>query len=107
MTRRVFLALAMILSLFVVVAPRAAMRGVDVAARLTDAQFWQTVEGAGSGRNLVSRWWGDFAGPKSIRAVGRYLKAQGATVTAFYLSNVEQYLTQNGVWPAFCQNFAT
>ena len=58
-------------------------------------------------RNLVIPVVGDFAGPKAIRAVGRYLKAQGATVTAFYLSNVEQYLTQNGVWQAFCQNFAT
>ena len=31
----------------------------------------------------------------------------GGTVTAFYLSNVEQYLDQDGLWPAFCANVAT
>ena len=35
---------------------------------------------------------GNFAGPKAIRAVAAYLKERRATVTAFYLSNVEQYL---------------
>jgi hypothetical protein len=42
--------------------------------------------------NLVVPLVGDFSGPKAIRAVGAYVKAHGATVTAFYLSNVEQYL---------------
>jgi len=58
-------------------------------------------------RNLVLPVVGDFAGPKAIRAVGKYLKDQGATVTAFYLSNVEQYLVQNGVWQSFCNNVAS
>ena len=31
---------------------------------------------------------------------------RGATVTAFYLSNVEQYLRQDGLWTAFCANVA-
>jgi hypothetical protein len=35
---------------------------------------------------------GNFAGDKAIRAVAAYLKERHATVTAFYLSNVEQYL---------------
>lgn len=35
---------------------------------------------------------GNFAGDKAIRAVAGYLKERHATVTAFYLSNVEQYL---------------
>ena len=35
---------------------------------------------------------GNFAGDKAIRAVAAYLKEHHATVTAFYLSNVEQYL---------------
>ena len=43
-------------------------------------------------RNLVIPVVGNFGGPKAIRAVGRYLKEHGATVSAFYLSNVEQYL---------------
>lgn len=35
---------------------------------------------------------GNFAGDKAIKAVAAYLKERHATVTAFYLSNVEQYL---------------
>jgi hypothetical protein len=43
-------------------------------------------------RNLVVPVVADFAGPKAIRAVGEYLKGRDAVVTAFYTSNVEQYL---------------
>jgi hypothetical protein len=43
-------------------------------------------------RNLVVPVVGDFAGPKAIRTVATYLTARGAVVTAFYVSNVEQYL---------------
>ncbi len=57
-------------------------------------------------RNLVVPVVGDFGGPKALRAIGEYLKARGATVGAFYLSNVEQYLVQDGQWGAFCQNVA-
>jgi len=58
-------------------------------------------------RNLVVPVVGDFGGPKAIRAVGQYLKVRGGTVGAFYLSNVEQYLYQDGKWDAFCRNVAT
>jgi hypothetical protein len=58
-------------------------------------------------RNLVVPVVGDFGGPKAIRAIGGYLKAQGGVVSAFYLSNVEQYLYQDGKWDAFCRNVAT
>ena len=44
------------------------------------------------GRNLVVPVVGDFAGPTAIRTVGEYLKRHNARVTAFYTSNVEQYL---------------
>jgi len=57
--------------------------------------------------NLIVPVVGDFGGPKAIRQVAAYLKAHGATVGAFYLSNVEQYLTQDGKWGAFCRNVAT
>jgi hypothetical protein len=43
-------------------------------------------------KNLIVPVVGDFAGSKAIRSVGEYLKKHDATVTAFYLSNVEQYL---------------
>jgi len=58
-------------------------------------------------RNLVVPVVGDFGGPKAIRAIGTYLKARGATIAAFYLSNVEQYLYQDGKWDAFCRSVAT
>ena len=58
-------------------------------------------------RNLVVPVVGDFAGPKAIRAVGRYLKARGTTVSAFYVSNVEQYLGREGLLDKFCENAST
>src|SRR5688500_6644340 len=57
-------------------------------------------------RNMLVPVVGNFGGSKALRAVGRYLKDQGATVAAFYLSNVEQYLRQQGLEPAFCNNVA-
>jgi hypothetical protein len=57
-------------------------------------------------KNLLVPVVGDFGGPTAIRAVGTYVKEQGGTVTAFYLSNVEQYL-QGGKWESFCANVAT
>ena len=58
-------------------------------------------------RNLVVPVVGDFAGPKALRRVGQYIRDHQATVTAFYLSNVEQYLRQDGKWERFCANVAT
>ncbi len=58
-------------------------------------------------KNLLVPVIGNFSGPKAIRAVGRYLKEIGATVSAFYLSNVEDYLYREGSWKSFCENAAT
>jgi len=58
-------------------------------------------------RNLIVPVVGDFGGPKALRAVGKYVRDHGATVGAFYLSNVEQYLNQDGKWGAFCGNVAS
>ncbi len=58
-------------------------------------------------RNLIVPVVGDFAGPKAIRAIGQYLKTRGALVSAFYLSNVEEYLVPDMVWREFCANVAT
>src|SRR5262249_23745976 len=49
-------------------------------------------------RNLLVPVVGNFAGPKALRAVGKYVRDHGATVSAFYLSNVEQYLQQDNIW---------
>jgi hypothetical protein len=58
-------------------------------------------------RNLIVPVVGDFAGRKALRGVGQYLRDHDATVTTFYVSNVEQYLRRNNVWAAFCANVAT
>jgi hypothetical protein len=58
-------------------------------------------------KNLIIPIVGDFAGPKAIRAVGRYLQDHNATVTAFYVSNVEEYISSpRSVWSAYCRNIA-
>jgi hypothetical protein len=57
--------------------------------------------------NLVIPVTGDFAGPKAIRSVGLYVREKGATISAFYLSNVEMYLVQGGNWESFCSNVDT
>ena len=57
-------------------------------------------------KNLVVPVVGDFAGPRALRAVGAYLKARSAVVSAFYVSNVEQYLRVERVWGSFCGNAA-
>jgi hypothetical protein len=57
-------------------------------------------------RNLVIPVVGNFAGPKAIRAVGAWVREHRSIVQAFYLSNVEQYLTMDGIWLDFCRNVA-
>ena len=58
--------------------------------------------------NLLVPLVGDFAGPTAIRSVGDYLKERETPVTAFYVSNVEQYLfrDQEG-WKNFYTSVAT
>jgi hypothetical protein len=53
-------------------------------------------------RNLLIPVVGNFVGDKAIRAVGEYLKRVDGVVTAFYLSNVEQYIQAS--WLDFCRN---
>ena len=57
-------------------------------------------------RNLIVPVSGDFGGPKAIRAIGEYLRARKAIVSAFYVSNVEQYLFQDNKHHAFYENVA-
>jgi hypothetical protein len=56
-------------------------------------------------KNLIVPLVGDFAGPKALRAIGDYLQKSGTTLTAFYASNVEQYLFQHpDQWKKFYAN---
>ena len=59
-------------------------------------------------KNLLVPVVGDFGGPKAIRAVGQYLADHHAVVSAFYTSNVEQYLFQSdSAWVRYYRSVAT
>jgi hypothetical protein len=58
-------------------------------------------------KNLIVPVSGDFGGPKALRAIGAYVQKQGGVVSAYYVSNVEQYLFQDGKDRAFYANVAT
>jgi hypothetical protein len=58
-------------------------------------------------KNLIVPVVGNFSGPHALRSVGQYLRRHGATVTAFYTSNVEQYLFMNQTWKDFYANVMT
>jgi hypothetical protein len=59
-------------------------------------------------RNLIVPLVGDFGGDKTVRAVGDYVRARGATVSVFYTSNVEQYLFQSAdAWAKYYASVGT
>ena len=49
---------------------------------------------------------GDFAGDRAMPGVAATLREKGLTVSAFYVSNVEQYLIENKVWDRWAKNVA-
>lgn len=55
-------------------------------------------------KNLIVPLVGDFGGTKALAAVGDYLRKNGLTVTAYYLSNVEQYLFDGSSFDGFARN---
>jgi len=58
-------------------------------------------------RNLIVPVVGDFGGEKAIRGVAAYVRSMEATVRAFYVSNVEQYLFRDSTaWKNFYHNVA-
>ena len=58
--------------------------------------------------NLIIPLVGDFAGTKTLRTVGQFVRDKGATITTFYTSNVEQYLFQTpDDWSRFYSNMST
>lgn len=53
-------------------------------------------------RNVIVPVVGDFAGPRALRQVGDWVRRHEATIRTFYVSNVEQYLFQQGdAWRRF------
>jgi catechol 2,3-dioxygenase-like lactoylglutathione lyase family enzyme len=55
-------------------------------------------------RDLLIPIVGDFAGPKALAAVGRFLTGRKERVSVFYASNVEFYLFRYGTFPRFVAN---
>ena len=55
-------------------------------------------------RDLLIPVVGDFAGPKALAAVGKFLADRNERVSAFYASNVEFYLFRYGTFPRFVAN---
>jgi hypothetical protein len=55
-------------------------------------------------KNLIIPVVGDFAGKKALAAIGEYLRKNGFIVTAFYTSNVEMILFNEGKFDAFVEN---
>jgi hypothetical protein len=78
----------------------------DPHAYLASEEAFQAIKDA-ERRNAIIPIVGNFAGPKALRALARYLRSKGATVSVFYVSNVEEYLHEDRVWQAFCANAAT
>jgi hypothetical protein len=68
--------------------------------RETDFQYLKALQE----RNLIIPVVGNFAGPTALRAIGRYLEERGERISAFYTSNVEQYLFRAGTFATFAAN---
>ena len=55
-------------------------------------------------RNLIVPITGNVAGPTALPAVAREIASRGLKLSVFYMSNVEQYLWQDGSFPVFAEN---
>ena len=58
-------------------------------------------------RDLIVPVVGDLAGPAALAGIGRTIKQRREELSAFYVSNVELYLFQNGVFPRYVENLGT
>jgi len=75
-------------------------RRANYLARESAFRFVKTLQE----RNLIIPVVGDLAGPKAVAAIARYLTERGEPVSAFYTSNVEQYLFRGGTFGQFARN---
>jgi hypothetical protein len=80
-------------------------RGVPRSFLASDEAF-RTVQDLHR-RNLIIPVVGNFGGARALRGIGQWVREREATVSMFYLSNVEQYLRQDGLHGVFCANVAS
>lgn len=66
-------------------------------------QFVKTMEA----ENRIIPVTGNAAGPSALRKLGDEIRARGLEVSVLYMSNVEQYLMRDGLFPAFAENVRT
>jgi hypothetical protein len=78
--------------------------GVNHSYMASEANF-QAVKSLES-QNRIIPIVGDFAGAKALHSVGMYVREHGATVSAFYTSNVEFYLFQTDDWRKFLETIS-
>ena len=75
------------------------MTATDLTGRnqsyLASDQNYKTVQKLEQ-QNLIVPVVGDFAGTKSLAAIGQYLRDHNAKANYFYVSNVERYLFEQG-----------
>ncbi|MEQ1691233.1 MAG: hypothetical protein ABMA00_08115 [Gemmatimonas sp.] len=64
-----------------------------------DFQFLKSMQR----RNLIVPITGDLAGAQTLPGIGRYLAEIGSRVSVLYVSNVEDYLLQDGRFSAYAQ----
>lgn len=55
-------------------------------------------------RDLIVPVVGDVSGSQAMRAIAADMKARGLPLSAFYISNVEYYLFQNGSFARYAEN---
>ncbi|HXD76087.1 MAG TPA: hypothetical protein VN628_20220 [Vicinamibacterales bacterium] len=65
-----------------------------------DFQFVKSLEA----RDLVVPVVGNIAGPKALAAIGQEIAKRGEKVSAFYDSNIENYLFRDGSFARFVEN---
>lgn len=78
-------------------------RPASYLAREEDFQFVKDLER----RNLVVPVVGNLAGPHALAAIGRLVRRRGERVSAFYTSNVEDYLLRDGSFEAYARTVAS
>jgi len=55
-------------------------------------------------KDLIIPVVGNVAGDKAMAGIARYARERGETVSVLYMSNVEQYLMRDGIFPQFAEN---
>jgi hypothetical protein len=65
-----------------------------------DFQFVKGLEA----RDLIVPVVGNLAGPHALAAIGQEIGRRGEKVSAFYISNIENYLLRDGSFPRFVEN---